>query len=72
LSYYETVVKQPDKSLLPLNTLLNADSLAYGIDSFTVGVLFDGPVQVVYKPKRNPIEYHAIFQDMSFLHRLVP
>ena len=57
LSYYESVVKQSDKSLVLLNTLLSADSLAIAIDSFTVGVLFDGQIQVAYKPLRNPLEY---------------
>ncbi len=59
ISYYESVVKQSDKSLVLLNTLLNADSLAMAIDSFTVGLLFDGQIQVAYKPLRNPFEYQG-------------
>ena len=57
MSYYESVVKQPDKDLVLLNTLLNADNIAFAIDSFTVGLLFDNQIQVTYKPLRNPFEY---------------
>ena len=57
LTYYESVVKQPDNTLVLINGLLNADNIAYAIDSFTVGLLFDSKIQVAYKPQRNPVEY---------------
>jgi hypothetical protein len=66
LAYYESVAKQPDKSMVLISTLLNADSIAYGIDSFTVGLLFDARVQVAYKPQRHPIEYQRYFPKNVF------
>jgi hypothetical protein len=66
LMYYESVAKQPDKSMVLINTLLNADSIAYGIDSFTVGLLFDARIQVAYKTKRSPIEYQRYFPKNVF------
>ena len=65
-AYYESVLKQPEKAMVLVNTLLTGDSLAYAIDSFTVGLQFTGKVQVVYKPKRNPIEYQRFLPRNSY------
>ncbi len=66
LAYYESVVKQPNRNMVLINTLLNADSIAYAIDSFTVGLLFDARIQVAYKTKRNPFEYQRYFPKNVF------
>ena len=65
-AYYESVVKQPDKTMVLVNQLLTGDSLAYAIDSFTIGLSFENRIQVVYKPKRNPIEYQRFLPRNSY------
>lgn len=57
LAYYESVYEQNDQKIVAIKTLLTGDSLAFAIDSFSIGLHFDGRIQIAYLPKRNPIEY---------------
>lgn len=57
VTYYNSVLRQPDATNVLYNTPLPGDSIAYAEDSVTVGVAFDDYLQVTYKNKREPSEY---------------
>ena len=64
--YYESVVKQPDKNIVLINSLLNGDKLAYTIDSFAIGFHFQGKIQIAYIPRRNPTEYQRYLPKNAY------
>ncbi len=53
LAYYESVFKQPNNKVVVIDKMLTGDSLAFALDSVTVGMLFSGKLQVVYKPLKS-------------------
>ena len=57
LAYYQSIMQQPDQKNVLINILLPGDSLAFAIDSVTVGLQFEDHLQILYRPKRNPAEY---------------
>ncbi len=55
-AYYSKVMRQPDKTEYLYNTIIPADSVAYAIDSVTVGLYFTDYLHVTYPKKNEPIE----------------
>jgi hypothetical protein len=49
-----------------LNIPLSTDSVAFAIDSFTVGLQFKDYLQIVYKWKMMPESYRAMHREMKF------
>lgn len=56
LAYFESVLSQPNKRVVAVKTLLTGDSLAYGIDSFSIAIQFPGRIQIVNRSMKNPVE----------------
>ena len=56
---------QHDMDIL-VNVPLSADSVAFAIDSFTVGLQFTDYLQIVYKWKMMPESYRAMQRGMKF------
>ena len=54
MSYYQQVMRMPDKSDFVNKGILPGDSIAYSIDSVTVGMYFDHFLQVSYPSKKMP------------------
>lgn len=54
MSYYQQVMRMPDKSDFVNKGILPGDSIAYSIDSVTVGMYFDHFLQVRYPSKKMP------------------
>jgi len=57
LVYYQSIMQQQDQKNVLINILLPGDSLAFAIDSVTAGLQFEDHLQILYRPKRNPVEY---------------
>lgn len=54
MSYYQQIMRMPDKSDFVNKGILPGDSIAYSIDSVTVGMYFDHFLQVRYPSKKMP------------------
>jgi len=57
LAYYKSIMQQLNQKNILINILLTADSLAFAIDNVTVNFQLDNQLQVLYRPKRYPMEY---------------
>lgn len=57
LAYYRKVMQDPESFNVLINQVLPGDSIAYAIDSISVGLDFSDYLQVVYPPKKMPLEY---------------
>jgi hypothetical protein len=57
LAYYRKVMKDPEAFSILINQVLPGDSIAYAIDSLVAGLDFSDNLQVVYPPKKAPVEY---------------
>lgn len=55
--YYRKVLQSPQEFDMLVNKLLPGDSIAFGIDNVTAGLLFEDHLQVIYPAKRMPAEY---------------
>jgi len=55
--YYKNVMKQPNTQSFLINTIIPSDSIAFAIDSVTVGLEFKDYLQIVYTKKKEPIAY---------------
>ena len=55
-AYYSQVMRQPDKTEYLYNTIIAADSVAYAVDSLTVGLYFKDYLHVTYPKKKEPEE----------------
>lgn len=56
-AYYRKVMNEPESMNILIDKVLTGDSIAYAIDSTTVGFEFPGYLQVVYTEKQTPSEY---------------
>ncbi len=66
MSYYRKVTQHPDELNVLIDKLLPGDSIAYAIDSVTVGLDFSNHLLVVYPPKKNPIEFARAYLTNGF------
>lgn len=57
LAYYQSIIKQADEENILINILLTSKSLSYNADSGRVGLNYKPHIQVIYLPKKNPLEY---------------
>jgi hypothetical protein len=60
-AYYDHVMKQDDFKNIIGKDLLPGDSIAYGIDSTTVGFEFPNHLLVIYKNKKNPVGFKRLY-----------
>lgn len=56
-AYYRKVMNEPESLNILIDKVLSGDSIAYALDSATVGFEFPGYLQVVYALKQTPSEY---------------
>jgi hypothetical protein len=54
--YYSQVMRQPDKMEYLYKNIIPADSVAYAIDSVTVGLFFKDYLHITYPKKKEPLE----------------
>lgn len=59
-AYYRKVMNEPESMNVLINKILTGDSIAYALDSATVGLEFPDYLQVVYTQKRTPPEYQKM------------
>ena len=59
-AYYRKVMNEPESMNILINTILTGDSIAYALDSATVGLDFNDYLQVVYTKKKTPPEYQKM------------
>lgn len=59
-AYYRKVMNEPESMNILINTILTGDSIAYALDSATVGLEFNDYLQVVYTKKKTPPEYQKM------------
>lgn len=59
-AYYRKVMNEPESMNVLINTILTGDSIAYALDSVTVGLEFNDHLQVVYTKKKTPPEYQKM------------
>lgn len=59
-AYYRKVMNEPESMNVLINTILPGDSIAYALDSATVGLEFNDFLQVVYTKKKTPPEYQKM------------
>lgn len=59
-AYYRKVMNEPESMNVLINTILPGDSIAYALDSATVGLEFNDYLQVVYTKKKTPPEYQKM------------
>lgn len=59
-AYYHKVMNEPESMNVLINTILPGDSIAYALDSATVGLEFNDYLQVVYTKKKTPPEYQKM------------
>lgn len=59
-AYYRKVMNEPESMNILINTILPGDSIAYALDSATVGLEFNNYLQVVYTKKKTPPEYQKM------------
>lgn len=59
-AYYRKVMNEPESMNILINTILPGDSIAYALDSATVGLEFNDYLQVVYTKKKTPPEYQKM------------
>jgi hypothetical protein len=64
-SYYDQVLAQEDYRDVIGKNLVVGDSIAYGIDSTTVGLYFKDYLLVIYKNKLAPLEYRQLYPKSS-------
>ena len=57
VAYYNKVMRQPESMNVLIDKLLPGDSIAYALDSTTVGMDFTDYLQVIYLLKKTPPEY---------------
>jgi hypothetical protein len=55
-TYQNQVMRQPDKMEVLYKPIIPADSIAYAIDSVTVGLFFKGYLHITYPKKKEPEE----------------
>ena len=55
MSYYQQIIRLPDKSDYIQPQIIPSDSIAYAIDSVTVGMYFDNFLQVNFPGKKTPM-----------------
>jgi len=56
-AYYRKVLNDPESLTILIDKILPGDSIAYAIDSVTVGFSFKGYLEVKFPPKYTPAEY---------------
>ncbi|MES2004776.1 MAG: carboxypeptidase-like regulatory domain-containing protein [Bacteroidota bacterium] len=56
-AYYRKVMNEPESLNILINKVLPGDSIAFALDSVTVGLEFTDYLQVVYTKKQTPPEY---------------
>lgn len=59
-AYYRKVMNEPESMNILINKILTGDSIAYALDSVTVGLEFNDYLQVVYTKKKTPPEYQKM------------
>lgn len=59
-AYYRKVMNEPESMNVLINKILTGDSIAYALDSATVGLEFNDYLQVVYTQKKTPPEYQKM------------
>lgn len=59
-AYYRKVMNEPESMNVLINRILTGDSIAYALDSATVGLEFSDYLQVVYTQKKTPPEYQKM------------
>lgn len=59
-AYYRKVMNEPESMNVLINKILTGDSIAYALDSATVGLEFPDYLQVVYTQKKTPPEYQKM------------
>ncbi|MES2373954.1 MAG: carboxypeptidase-like regulatory domain-containing protein [Bacteroidota bacterium] len=64
LAYYRKVIQTPEDFNVLINQVLPGDSIAYAVDSISVGLDFSDYLQIVYPPKKAPIEYGKSIQKI--------
>jgi hypothetical protein len=57
LAYYQSIMKQLGQKEVLINIVLDNENLAFDQDSIAVGMKYKPHVQVVYRPKKPPVEY---------------
>lgn len=65
-AYYRKVMNEPESMNVLINKILTGDSIAYALDSVTVGLEFPDYLQVVYTKKKTPPEYQRMLPRGGF------
>jgi hypothetical protein len=65
LAYYRKVMQDPESFNILINQILPGDSIAYAMDSVVAGLAFSNYLQIVYTPKKTPVEY------VQAMHKLI-
>lgn len=60
-AYYDNIMRQDDFKSIIGKSLLTGDSIAYALDSVTVGFDFPDYLLVIYKHKTNPFEFKTLY-----------
>jgi hypothetical protein len=66
MSHYQQVMRMPDNSYIIQPQILTGDSIAFGIDSFSVGMFFKNLLQVKFLKKKMPIEVANALSGTNF------
>ncbi len=66
MSYYQQVMRMPDNSYIIQPQILTGDSIAFRIDSFSVGMFFKNFLQVKFPKKKMPIEVANALSGTNF------
>ena len=66
MSHYQQVMRMPDNSYIIQPQILTGDSIAFGIDSFSVGMFFKNSLQVKFIKKKMPIEVANALSGTNF------
>ncbi len=69
LAYYQSIIKQENEENILINILLTSKDLVHNADSGRVGLNYKPHIQVIYLPKKNPLEYQ---QYVSLSYRFAP
>lgn len=66
MSYFQQVMRMPDNSYIIQPQILTGDSIAFSIDSFSVGMFFKNLLQVKFLKKKMPIEIANALSGTNF------
>jgi hypothetical protein len=73
-AYYKKVLQQPNGFNTLYKAILPTDSVAYAVDSVTVGFYFEDYLDVTYTKKKEPNDYvayqHKQYADNSLISQL--